>query len=741
MPPPTTHRAWQLPAATYLAGNELQTRSLPHPLFLDERPHLGVMLFEGHLARRHLEKVHGVRFQILPVLLFRHLFQNRQIAAHIMAMDEPLLARARTELRDDGFTIFRRAVEEDLLTAARRVIQRALGEAAFSDPKVVDSANGLQLPSIMSDAAVVGLWSRSALSVKILPALIGAPLEPVSSGQIALRFPGTGCLAGTFCADPGVLSPAGWHIDGLPGALPHFTPGTIHNFTALVGVALADVGPAPNCGGLTVFPRGHRALNEHLNAVGLADLLQRGQAALPHNTLPLAPPKQVSLRAGDAVVVHFLMPHAVAPNCFGAIREVVYFRVSSAPGDCRPLALLDMWAEWPALRNMPTSVVPAVAPADAAAAAARAAGAAAFDMQDWSTAALEYACVAAARPEDFEAAFKSGAAATFAAAYLAAAGDAPRAREVAATGGTLLARACSIAPALAWAHAVRARNAALQARWSEALSAARDAVGGVGAAASELAALDAAQPWQAQLLRDGLIAAEAAADALKTPQAARQLRAAAELRFPADLRPAVAAGAASTGEDADVAAMPSSSLWATGVALIKSEPKAPRDWARARAIFTRLASLQPGIMWAAALAGICCAFAPGSTRSDGAAAVEYARAAAAADPASPIPHALLCRATLVADGSGGIASGLAALASLLFSAPPSAHAALAVREAFAAFVTRPCDGSYTPAHEHSWLLLDAVRCVKRCATGEQLATLLREFATTFPGLQTAARHV
>jgi hypothetical protein len=201
-------------------------------------------------------------------------------------------------------------------------------------------------------------------------------------------------------------------------------------------------------------------------------------------------------------------------------------------------------------------------------------------------------------------------------------------------------------------------------------------------------------------------------------------------------------GNGGNGGDGGIASLSASELWPMGLALIKREPKRAADWSRARAIFERLATLQPAVMWSSALAGVCCAYAPGASRDDGARAAEYARAAARADGASPLPHALLCRATLVADGAAPPASLLAAAAAAIFGgAPPSPQAAAAVRAAFAALVARPgADArAYAPTHEHAWLVLDAVRCVSKCAAGGELAPLIAAYCAAFPGLAAAAR--
>ena len=212
----------------------------------------------------------------------------------------------RQRFFDEGFAILRSAVPSAARASAMRAILKGVGDGGFGAGGFAD---GLQLPGLMTSPAITSLYSP-ALSAAAA-ALAGAPLRRPAAGQVALRFPGSGCLPGSFCPVPRWESH--WHIDGLPGHLPSFAPGTLHAFALLVGVALEDVG-GELAGALTVFPRGHRALNAHLNEDGrLADVAARGDAALPRETLPLAAPLQVALRAGDAVLAHYQMPHAVAP--------------------------------------------------------------------------------------------------------------------------------------------------------------------------------------------------------------------------------------------------------------------------------------------------------------------------------------------------------------------------------------------------------------------------------------------
>jgi ectoine hydroxylase-related dioxygenase (phytanoyl-CoA dioxygenase family) len=139
-------------------------------------------------------------------------------------------------------------------------------------------------------------------------------------GQVALRFPGDLCVQGTSSPLPGWSR--GWHIDGLPHDLPSMPAGRIDNFSCLVGVCLSDC-TADNMGNLVAYPGSHWAMQDWLQDDGnLAKVLASGSEALPRAprdwSLPLRPPQQVKMRAGDVVVAHYNLAHSIAPNTGGA---------------------------------------------------------------------------------------------------------------------------------------------------------------------------------------------------------------------------------------------------------------------------------------------------------------------------------------------------------------------------------------------------------------------------------------
>jgi hypothetical protein len=164
------------------------------------------------------------------------------------------MERHRAAVVEDGFTVLPAQVSERLRTRALRAINRAMGELvqpAADRHQTDDEAdgaaaarsltNGLQLPHLLADPAIVGLLNLSGALDTVTELVLGpgsASMEAATHGQVALRFPGDLCTPGTCSPVPGWSR--GWHVDGLPMDLPSMPPGRIDNFTCLVGVCLSD---------------------------------------------------------------------------------------------------------------------------------------------------------------------------------------------------------------------------------------------------------------------------------------------------------------------------------------------------------------------------------------------------------------------------------------------------------------------------------------------------------------------
>lgn len=216
----------------------------------------------------------------------------------------------------------------ELVAAALRAINLSLGGGI--DPARIPAFNaGTWCPELAGGRVVRNLYDHGDAR-RVAERFIGpGRVAPVYGGQIALRFPQAG--------PPAAFGP---HLDGMyyPGnGVPE---GEVCNFTALAGVLLSDV-PGPDAGNLVVYPGSHRLNAEYFREHG-PESLRHG---MPKVDLP--PAVQVTGRAGDVVLCHYLMSHAVASNVSPHVRYAAYFRLSHVDHASRRWqSMVDPWVEW-----------------------------------------------------------------------------------------------------------------------------------------------------------------------------------------------------------------------------------------------------------------------------------------------------------------------------------------------------------------------------------------------------------
>lgn len=220
------------------------------------------------------------------------------------------LDERRVDLLRDGYTVCREVVGACCRDAALHTINAAVGRGIARE-EAEQHKNGLQWPHLMGNSTIIALFRDSGAAEVVARLIGGAGVHPVHGGQIALRFPGG------MCADEaGLVAMPGWdtawHIDGLPGALPHMAPGRLDTFTALVGVCLQDVTRELQ-GNFVAYPGSHWILQEHFRRHGTAAVEMHGEEGLPRD-MPFAEARQVCLRAGDITVAHYALAHSIAPN-------------------------------------------------------------------------------------------------------------------------------------------------------------------------------------------------------------------------------------------------------------------------------------------------------------------------------------------------------------------------------------------------------------------------------------------
>jgi len=233
----------------------------------------------------------------------------------------------------DGFVQLPGIVPRELVDAALRAINASLGKQGIHPDDLPTFRSRSYCPELQTTAPITDLLHRSPLW-SVAESLIGeGKIRPVTSGQIALRFPTDG--------DPAEPRP---HIDGMHAPNNGVPAGEIRNFTALIGVLLSDL-PHTYAGNFTTWPGTHRLYERYFQARGSQSLLE----GMPPIELPA--PHQITGRAGDAVVCHYQLGHGIAGNSAPHIRYAVFFRLFHV--DHEQLhweCMTDIWREWHGMR-------------------------------------------------------------------------------------------------------------------------------------------------------------------------------------------------------------------------------------------------------------------------------------------------------------------------------------------------------------------------------------------------------
>ena len=295
---------------------------------------------------------------------------------------------------EQGFCVLKSSVPDALVDDALRTVNHKMDSSSFASDEERDKR-------VWTETSITNLYNRSDALLRGVQSLLGVRPPTLLHAQVALRFPGFLCLPGTFSPSPYWTS--AWHIDGMD------KPPAIGIFTLLVGVCLRDCASDFN-GNLVVYPKGHFVTEHFFRQNGLADA-RKGK--LPD--LPLGKPHQVHLRRGDVALLHYSLPHSIAPNCGPEIRTMVYFRLSLVPSDDlspmtnifqhyaplhdrpRPPFALSGEVRSPGYVDQRTQEFTAQKAADAA-----------FEAHQWNEALPQFRALAADNPDDWFVHFKLG---------------------------------------------------------------------------------------------------------------------------------------------------------------------------------------------------------------------------------------------------------------------------------------------------------------------------------------------
>jgi hypothetical protein len=232
----------------------------------------------------------------------------------------------------DGYIVLPEVVPSDLIDAARR----AISERVKQEPPR-PGHRGPHFYFVLNDAneltasLLAPLFESDAMALA-QSLIASAPFEQPDHVQISRNIP------------PWPHRPGGPHIDGLTPPEPDGRPGT---FTVLAGIFLTDQ-MRENVGNLWVWPGSQQGTANYLQAHGPDALL----SCVPYPPIDLGPPRQVTGRAGDLLLAHYLLGHNMGGNVSDRVREVLYFRLRRADHRARwREALQDPLLEFESVRT------------------------------------------------------------------------------------------------------------------------------------------------------------------------------------------------------------------------------------------------------------------------------------------------------------------------------------------------------------------------------------------------------
>lgn len=254
----------------------------------------------------------------------------------MVAYRRPVLSDAQIdEFGERGYLLIPQVVGDAVLaTAAGRI-----DEVVAADPPAeAGRGNHFYFLEAKDEPALIAPLTGSP-AFGLAEELTGpSVLEVPWQVQVALNIP------------PFVHRPGRPHIDAA-NAEP--TGGPIRGtFTLLGGILMSDQ-PGENSGNLWVWPGTHLTHAAYFREHGPETF-----CAYPPIDLP--EPEQITGRAGDLLLAHYLLGHNIGGNYESEqTRRALYFRISTAGHASRRREFLqDAWLDFAPVRSRPTASLP-----------------------------------------------------------------------------------------------------------------------------------------------------------------------------------------------------------------------------------------------------------------------------------------------------------------------------------------------------------------------------------------------
>jgi hypothetical protein len=235
----------------------------------------------------------------------------------------------------DGYVKVPGVVPRVMVDVALRAINHSVGNGIPAE-EITTIRSRSYCAELQREPVITGLLNRTP-AWPLAESLVGeGKIKPVSSGQIALRFPG-------MQDPPGPPRP---HLDGMHSPYNGVPEGQILNFTMLVGVLLSDL-THPYAGNFTVWPGTHHQYERYFREQTPQSLLE----GMPPIEMP--EPLQITGQAGDVVLVHYELAHSAAPNVSPHVRYAIFFRLTHADHDAQKWeSMTDIWLEYAGMRDI-----------------------------------------------------------------------------------------------------------------------------------------------------------------------------------------------------------------------------------------------------------------------------------------------------------------------------------------------------------------------------------------------------
>lgn len=238
------------------------------------------------------------------------------------------------EFAEHGYVLIPGVVPEDLVHAANLRVNDIV---AADPPPRETRGNHFYFPGVADEPALSAPLTATA-AFGLADALAGpGTLEPPWQVQIALNIPPFPQRPGRPHIDAGHAEPVDGPIQGT--------------FTLLAGILLSDQAEEDS-GNLWIWPGTHLTHAAYFRERG-----PRMFCAYPDIDLP--EPVQLTGRAGDLLLAHYLLGHNIGGNVSQATRRALYFRISKhGHADRREQFLQDVWLDYDPLRSRPAAPPP-----------------------------------------------------------------------------------------------------------------------------------------------------------------------------------------------------------------------------------------------------------------------------------------------------------------------------------------------------------------------------------------------